>query len=93
MDVRISDVMQQERDREIRKATEGFLAIHPQIIDARAAFERLDLTRKTLDEYFKAINATNTAGIPESLKAEYNALYAAFRCVEASETMLVHQGK
>lgn len=69
------------------------LFIERQAVDADAAYQRLAITRKTLEEYKAAINATNTVDVVGEHKVLYTDIESTMQMICLQEQMLINQGK
>lgn len=84
----------EERKEVVANTTYGRPSfIKPQKIDARAAFERKQITQKMLQEYQLAINSTNTVDVAGDLKELYDEFEKIAKMIMTAETTLIIQGE
>lgn len=67
--------------------------IENQKVDADAAYERLSITRKTLKNFKRAINDTNTVDVAGELKLLYMQAENTLLQICTHEELLISQGE
>ena len=67
--------------------------VRTQGIDSSAAFQRMTITKRTLEEYQAEINATNTADVVGNLARLYDDLEILAKAIIREEQLLISLGE
>lgn len=76
----------------VETGTKASSFVTAQGVDGSAAFQRMSITKRMLEEYQAAINATNTADIIGSHRKLYDDFETVARAIIREEQLLVSMG-
>ena len=77
---------------DVQKTVTGNSFIKIQGVDGKAAFERMTITKKMLEDYQTAINATNTVDVIGNLARLYDDMEVIAKAIIREEQLLISIG-